>query len=104
MGPVGQSRLAKELSGATALAFPSTFAETSCITVIEAMAVGAAVITTGLGALPETTGGFATLIDPQTDKVKLAEDFAATTIEALREMQRDPAVEAARRGERMKYV
>ena len=104
IGPVGQSRLANELTGATALAFPSTFAETSCITVIEAMAVGAAVITTALGALPETTGGFCHPMEPQTDKAKLAEDFAAKTIEALRDMRRDPAAETARRGERMKYV
>jgi glycosyltransferase involved in cell wall biosynthesis len=104
IGPVGQSRLATELTGATALAFPSTFAETSCITVIEAMAVGAAVITTRLGALPETTGGLAYLLEPQADKARLAEDFAAKTIEVLSDMQRDPSSALERQKERMKYV
>ena len=50
--------LAAELAQAAALAYPSTYPETSCIAALEAMSVGAAVLTTRSGAMPETTAGF----------------------------------------------
>jgi glycosyltransferase involved in cell wall biosynthesis len=89
-GALGQARLAAELTDAAALAYPSTFAETSCIAVLEAMAAGAAVITTRSGALPETTSGFASLVDWTGDPTVLVKSFAAATIEALREMRARP--------------
>jgi glycosyltransferase involved in cell wall biosynthesis len=101
---MGQMRLAAALVGAAALAYPSTFAETSCITVLEAMAVGAAVITTRLGALPETTGGLAAMIDWQPDKAVLARAFADATIASLREMLADPEAAAMARTARVKFV
>jgi glycosyltransferase involved in cell wall biosynthesis len=104
IGSVGQSRLAKEMVGAAALAYPSTFAETSCIAVLEAMALGAAVFVTRLGALPETSDGLASMIDWQPDEAKLAGSFADMVIEALRDMQKNPAAAAARRCERIKFI
>jgi glycosyltransferase involved in cell wall biosynthesis len=104
IGSVGQSRLANELADTAALAFPSTFAETFCITALEAMASGAAVLTTRLGALPETTNGFAAMVDWEGDKTALAKSFAAMTIEALREMRQNPAAAAARRDERLRFA
>jgi glycosyltransferase involved in cell wall biosynthesis len=104
VGSVGQSRLAQELAGAAALAYPSTFPETSCIAALEAMALGAAVFTTRLGALPETTAGLASMVEAQSDEIRLAEEFAAMAAEALRDMRRDPAAAAARRNERIRLI
>jgi glycosyltransferase involved in cell wall biosynthesis len=104
VGSMGQSLLAEELATAAALTYPSTFAETSCIAVLEAMAVGASVFATGLGVLQETTSGLAALVDWQPNAERLAESFAAMTIDALSEMQRNPSRAAGRREERIKFI
>jgi glycosyltransferase involved in cell wall biosynthesis len=103
-GPVGQGRLAQELRGIAGLAYPSTFAETSCIAVLEAMAAGAFIFTTGLGALPETTNGFAYLAEPEADPDMLAERFAAMTVKAWRGLVADPAAASRRREAQAKFV
>jgi glycosyltransferase involved in cell wall biosynthesis len=104
IGSVGQSQLARELAAATALAYPSTFPETSCIAVLEAMATGAAVLTTRLGAIPETTNGLASIVDWQPNKAQLSKSFAAMAIKALCDMQKTPVEAAARRNEQMKFI
>lgn len=79
IGSVSQTRLAEEMDTAWGLAYPNTFNETACISVMEALAVGAKVITTHRAALPETAAGLATLIvNPQN-----REDFLVRFADAV---------------------
>jgi len=61
-GAVSQSELAKPLRACAFLFYPSIYAETFCISAAEAMAAGMKIVSTDLGALSETTKGFADLV------------------------------------------
>jgi glycosyltransferase involved in cell wall biosynthesis len=60
-GIVPNDELQKSLRTIDFLTYPSTFEETACLAVIEAMAAGCRVIVPAFGALPETTAGYAHL-------------------------------------------
>jgi hypothetical protein len=47
--------------------YPNTYAETCCTSVLEAMAHRCNVISSELGAIPETSNGFANLYNPNID-------------------------------------
>ena len=73
----------KELHTFDILAYPNTFEETSCIAVIEALSAGLRVVTSNLGALPETTEGWARMYPYLMDKQKHANVFAKILSEEI---------------------
>ncbi|HEY6360091.1 MAG TPA: glycosyltransferase, partial [Vicinamibacterales bacterium] len=56
VGSLPQLELAQRLQQTRVLAYPNHYAETFCIAALEAQAAGCAVVTSQLGALPETVG------------------------------------------------
>lgn len=66
------------LQSAHILAYPSIYEETSCLAAIEAGAAGCKIVTTNLGALPESCGQWATYVDYQygDNLDRLAEQYA----------------------------
>ena len=101
VGSLGQAQLAEEIAQADALAYPSIFAEGLCVAMLEAMAVGAEIYTTTLGALPESGGGHARMVEMSDG---LARRFADMVIEGIRDCERDPESAMVRRVERVQYI
>jgi glycosyltransferase involved in cell wall biosynthesis len=99
VGSVGQKALAEALRGVSILSYPNTFAETACIAVMEALAAGAYVVSSDLGALPETSMGFATLVPPgpYADLTQFGSVFREYLAAVLRRWRQDPAGFAAGR-------
>ncbi|TWA54627.1 tetratricopeptide repeat protein [Azospirillum baldaniorum] len=104
VGAVSQSALAEALRGATGLAYPNRFAETSCIAVMEALAAGCLVLSSALGALPETTAGFARLIPVPEDPAEHAVRFAETARTALLQWRDEGATTGRRLREQVDHV
>jgi glycosyltransferase involved in cell wall biosynthesis len=83
IGGLSQPELARALKGVNLLAYPNTFPETSCITAMEACAAGCLIVTSRLGALPETLAGLATLTPASIDRFTHVQDFAQAVTAVL---------------------
>lgn len=82
-GNVVQSQLAREFLRSGIFAYPNTFEETSCISAIEAMAGGCAVVTSNRGALPETLGPAGSVIDGMPGTPSYDSNFVARVVQLL---------------------
>jgi len=103
-GSVAQPVLAKAMQSAAALTYPSVFAETSCIGVMEALATGAEVISTAFGAIPETSAGFGRLMNLPRENSELINQFSALVVQSIRETLTNPGAAKQRRDARIAYA
>ena len=74
-GSIAQPALAEELAQTAMLAYPNHFAETSCIAVLDALASGCMVVSSALGALPESAGGWGRLLPVPGDWTVYCDQF-----------------------------
>jgi glycosyltransferase involved in cell wall biosynthesis len=105
VGSVGQETLADAVNQSDIFAYPSTFPETSCIALMEAMASGCIVVSTTLGALPETAAGFGALLDqPSEPTQQLAEVYAQFAAQTISDAYNNPEQWAARLNEQRAFA
>ncbi|SMP70983.1 Glycosyl transferases group 1 [Desulfonatronum zhilinae] len=80
-GAVSQKVLCDALKKSWLLLYPCIIQETSSIVVMEAMAAGVAVVTTPLGALPETCSGYGFFPEPDENGNVTLQSFASLSAE-----------------------
>lgn len=83
-GSVPQSILFNHIKSSMVLFYPNTYAETCCSSILEAMAYRCNVISSELGAIPETSNGFANLYNPHIDVLHeeiVADEFIKNPIQ-----------------------
>lgn len=86
-GSVSKATLAQEMLSARLMVYPTTFRETSCISVIEAQAAGLPIITSNLAVMPETisNGETGILLDGDPHCADYQRRFIEKTLYLLRD-------------------
>ncbi len=87
-GNVLQSALAREYMKSALFFYPASVPETCCMTALEAQAGGCALVTSALGALPETVGESGIVVQGQPGSAP----FQANFIEATHSLLSDDAL------------
>jgi FkbM family methyltransferase len=82
---VDNETLRSELTTFDIMAYPCVFEETSCIAAIESLSAGLRVVCSNIGALPETTEGWAKIYPYRTNQQLHAQIFAQVLGEAIQE-------------------
>ncbi len=84
---IAQPQLAEALKAAYLLVYPNIYPETSCLSAIESQAAGTPVITSALGALPETvvSGQTGICIEGDAREITFQAEFIKNTIEILKD-------------------
>jgi glycosyltransferase involved in cell wall biosynthesis len=82
-GYASNEEIIKSLQESHIFAYPSTFEETSCLSMIEAGAAGCELVTTDLGALFETGSEYAKMIPMQYNKIALVEKYTKVLNESI---------------------
>lgn len=88
-GAVSNERIREELKRSHIFAYPSIWPETSCLAVIEAMSAKNVVVCPNYAALPETTGGFATMYQWTEDHNEHANRFAAVLASEIEQITKN---------------
>jgi UDP-glucose:(glucosyl)LPS alpha-1,2-glucosyltransferase len=83
MGYAENSEVKKALQEAHIFAYPSIFEETACLSMIEAGAAGLSMVTTDIGALPETGSMYANMIPIQSDEKTLKQNYTRALNNAI---------------------
>lgn len=76
MGYASNEDIRKAVQEAHIFSYPSIFEETACLSMIEAAAAGCSLVTTDLGALPETGSMYAKMITVKSSEKDIAESYA----------------------------
>lgn len=106
VGALPQPKLAEAMSDIDIWSYPSIFPETSCISAMEAMISGTLLVSSDLGAIPETTAGFAHLnkADLSLMPGATATFYAEHLVNAVKQAEADPQATLSRIEKQMEFV
>ena len=82
-GCVSNDKIREALMNSHIFAYPSTFKETSCMSLIEAMSAGCLCVHSSLAALSETSNNLTMMYEYTSDRIKHCNRFADTLIKAV---------------------